>query len=378
MPNPSIKDSIATEVKEIPVLQSRIPSIDGWRALSIAFVVFSHSHMVDWAGDLGRAGGIYGVRFFFVISGFLITWLLLREGAQTGRISLRNFYIRRILRIFPVYYSFLIVCWLLEATGAANNVTSLNQWWLNVFFLGNYGPCQGPTGVLWSLGVEEQFYLLWPILFVSLAFLRRQLLPIGILLFAVVFGPFFRALTVIMKLDGTDIISHRFSFLHHMDMLAIGCLGAVLIWHYPRVLAYTGENWKLSIPLGIVTLFLPFATRNIQGLGIETVFGPTMQAVGFFILMLTSISNPALMLFRPLQWAPVVWLGTISYSLYLWHSIFLTGKYFGDGDNFLVIFGLPISLLVAGLSYHFLELPIVRLRRRYRVNDEISNESKIQ
>jgi peptidoglycan/LPS O-acetylase OafA/YrhL len=103
-----------------------------------------------------------------------------------------------------------------------------------------------------------------------------------------------------------------------------------------------------------------------------------MQAVGFLVLVLTSISHSSLPLFRPLQWAPVVWLGTISYSLYLWHSIFLTGRYFGDGDNLLVIFGLPISVLVAGLSYHFLELPIVGLRRRYRVTDETSGEPKIQ
>jgi peptidoglycan/LPS O-acetylase OafA/YrhL len=224
--------------------------------------------MAHWAGDLGRAGGIYGVRFFFVISGFLITWLLLREKAQTGSVSLRNFYIRRVLRIFPVYYTFLAACWLLEASGAANSVTSSNQWWLNVFFLANYGPCKGPTGVLWSLGVEEQFYLLWPVLFVSLGLSRRRLLPIGLLLSAVVLAPFFRGLTIVMGLDGTDIISHRFSFLHHMDMLAIGCLGALLLWHYPRVLAYTGEKWMTSVTLGLVTLFLPFATRNIQGLGI--------------------------------------------------------------------------------------------------------------
>jgi peptidoglycan/LPS O-acetylase OafA/YrhL len=155
-----------------------------------------------------------------------------------------------------------------------------------------------------------------------------------------------------------------------MNMLAIGCLGALLIWRYPRVLAYTGKKWKLSVTLGLVTLFLPFATRNIQGLRIETVFGPTTQAVGFLVLVLASISQSSLPMFRPLQWAPVVYLGTISYSLYLWHSIFLTGRYFGDGDNFLVSVAWRVSIMVGALSYHFLDLPINGIRRRYRLDNQ--------
>jgi peptidoglycan/LPS O-acetylase OafA/YrhL len=364
------KDQLILQTTDLRHHRGRIPCLDGWRAISISLVVFCHSHLVHWAGDLGRAGGIAGVRFFFVISGFLITWLLLREEATTGRISLRNFYVRRILRIFPVYYTFLMVCWLLEAFGVANNMTNTSQWWLNVFFLANYGSCEGPTGVLWSLGVEEQFYLLWPLFFVGVCLFRRKVISFAILLATMVIAPVLRGLTIVMGMDGTDILSHRFTFLHHMDMLAIGCLGALLIWHYPRVLAYAGAKWKLFVPIGLISLFLPYAARDIQGLGIETVFGPTLQAIGFLCLMLTSVSNPNLALFKPLQWAPVVWLGTISYSLYLWHAVFLTGQYFGDGDNFLVIFGLPISVLVAGLSYHFLELPIVGLRRRFRASND--------
>lgn len=354
----------------IPFLHGRIPCLDGWRALSIALVVFSHSHLVHLAGDLGRAGGGYGVRFFFVISGFLITWLLLREGALAGRVSLVNFYIRRILRIFPVYYTFLAVCWLLEASGAAISVTSSQQWWMNIFFLANYGPSEGPTGVLWSLGVEEQFYLLWPIAFVGLGIRKRNVATFVILGAAIVLAPLFRGLTIFMGMDGTDMISHRFSFLHHMDMLAVGCLGAFSIWHFPSILVWIRAHLKLAISCGVIFLSLPFAARNIQGLGIETVVGPTMQAFGFLLLVLSSITAPSLPLFRPLQWAPVVWLGTISYSLYLWHAPFLTGRYFGDGNNILVNFGLPVSILVAALSYHLLELPILGLRRRYRVNDE--------
>ena len=372
------KDTVIIKMSALPFMGGRIPSLDGWRACSIALVVFSHSNLVHWGGDLGRACGGYGVRFFFVISGFLITLLMLREAAQRGRISLRNFYVRRILRIFPVYYTLLAVCWILEASGAANQMTSSSQWWMNVLFLANYGPCKGPTGVLWSLGVEEQFYLLWPVSFVGLGLSKRKFLSFGLLIFAVVLAPFIRAMTILKGLDGTDILSHRFSFLHHMDMLAMGCLGALLIWHYPKIHTFAGAKWKVVVPLGLGFIFLPFAARNIQGIGIETVFGPTIQAMGFLLLLLSSISNPTLALFQPLQWKPVVWFGTISYSLYLWHSVFLTGRYFGDGDNLLVIYGLPVSVLVAALSYHLLELPIVGIRRRFRAPDQNRVEAKTQ
>lgn len=369
MIKPLDKNSVMMQMPDIPLMRGRIPCLDGWRACSIALVVFSHSRIVHWAGDLGPFCGIFGVRFFFVISGFLITWLLLREGGLTGNISLRNFYIRRMLRIFPVYYTFLATCWLLEATGIAINITSSSQWCLSAFFLANYGPCKGPTGGLWSLGVEEQFYLLWPLMFVGLGLYRKKGLPVGLLITAIVVAPILRGLKIVMDLNEAGIFGHRFSFFHHMDMLAIGCLGALLVWHYPGILHWIGTKWKSVVPLSLFSLSLPFLARDIQGLGIETVFGPTMQALGLLFLVLSSISSPTLVIFRILHWQPIVWLGTISYSLYLWHSVFLTGRYFGDNGSILVFLGLPVGVLVAALSYHYLEMPILGLRRRYRVND---------
>lgn len=346
----------------------RIKCLDGWRALSIFLVVFSHSHIVSMAGDLGRSGGSYGVRFFFVISGFLITLLMLKEINLTGKISLKNFYIRRLLRIFPVYFAYIIVCLLLETSGVANKVTNSHQWLLNIIFLANYGECTGPTGVLWSLGVEEQFYLIWPLLFVRFNLMNKKVLPVLLLACAIIIAPVFRGLTITKKLDDWTILSHRFSFLHHMDMLAIGCLGAIIIWRNPKISSLFVTKWRLVLPLSIMLLTIPYAARNIQGLGIETVFGPTMQAFGFLLLLVLSISYPSLIYFKPLQYAPVVWLGTISYSLYLWHSVFLTGRYFGDGENLLIYIGFPVSLCVAALSYYFLELPIMGMRSRYRIN----------
>ena len=142
---------------------TKLPSLDGWRAVSIGLVLVQHSTMAagfppaltPWIKrfDLGSLG----VQFFFVISGFLITWLLLQEQARHGRISLKHFYLRRALRILPVYFFYLFVLGCLTRYEQPGYL-----WAANLTFTTNYfWPPEG-TAHFWSLGVEEQFYLLWP------------------------------------------------------------------------------------------------------------------------------------------------------------------------------------------------------------------------
>jgi peptidoglycan/LPS O-acetylase OafA/YrhL len=143
----------------------RLPSLDGLRAISIVIVVGAHA-----VGTFGAPGwlqplaffinGSLGVRIFFCISGFLITYLLLQERKHTGLIDLKAFYVRRALRILPAAYAFIAVLAILTAAGllrlpACNFVTALT-------FTKNYGCVVLADAHLWSLGVEEQFYLLWP------------------------------------------------------------------------------------------------------------------------------------------------------------------------------------------------------------------------
>jgi peptidoglycan/LPS O-acetylase OafA/YrhL len=158
--------------------QKKLPSLDGWRAVSIALVLIAHSKYaagfpamlgsaLDGFNANGIAPGSLGVRFFFVISGFLITWLLLQEQAKHGVISLKHFYLRRALRILPVYFLYLFVLGFLT-----HYSQPASDWLTNLTFTTNYFWPPEPTAHLWSLGVEEQFYLLWPGLLVLL--LHRQ------------------------------------------------------------------------------------------------------------------------------------------------------------------------------------------------------------
>lgn len=353
-----------SQTPSIPQLEGRLPSLDGWRAISIGLVLFAHSRVSPAWHDLAFYCGSLGVRFFFVISGFLITWLLLREGTRRNEVSLINFYARRVIRIFPVYYVYLGTCWLLDAAGLLNAGPQWQQWF-NFFFLANYGPCEGVTGVLWSLGVEEQFYLVWPVVFTLFHFFLKKKAALAALATVIALAPLMRAVGLLNGLsESTHFLFHRFSFIFQMDILAWGCAGAVIAWNWPGVTKFIVRHTVPVFVFSTILIVLPYAARGIDGLGIETVFAPSLQACGFILLILASTAKPEFLPFRPLNTGPIVWLGVISYSLYLWHSLFTSDLLSNCGvPQDLWIF---ISIAVAAASYHLLESPLLRLRKSYR------------
>ena len=168
-----------------------IPTLDGWRALAIAFVLFSHGYP-----SLERVGflelyfreplGIFGVEIFFALSGFLITTKLLQEEEKKGSISLQNFYIRRAFRILPASLMFILFVALLSYIGSVPSVTP-GRILSTILFFANYSTAQ-PTYYLahfWSLAVEEHFYLIWPAILVACT--TRHRLKVAIL-FALAFA----------------------------------------------------------------------------------------------------------------------------------------------------------------------------------------------
>lgn len=345
---------------------ARLPSLDGLRALSIGLVLFAHSHPTEELQKLAFFCGNLGVRIFFVISGFIITWLLLQEEKSSGDVSLKNFYIRRIARIFPAYYTYLAAVFLLDHAGLINSGGNIQKL-LNILFLANYGPCEGPTGVLWSLGVEEQFYLIWPGVFIIFRlFTEKRIAPI-ILLGVIACSPILRGINVLCwKNQETYFWLHRFSFLFQMDIIAWGCLGAIVAFHWSQAVQYLAKYGVIVLLFALSIITLPYTAREYDGYGIETVFGPTLEAIGTLLIIIVGVAKSDYSVFRILNLRPVIWLGTISYSLYLWHSIF-------TGD-LLPQCGIPQSLWIpasigaAMISYYLIELPFVRYRKNLRWN----------
>ncbi|HEX8459838.1 MAG TPA: acyltransferase, partial [Segetibacter sp.] len=146
-------------------MKEYIPSLNGLRAISIFFVLFAHVLLKNFNFS-ENPGGQIGVNIFFVISGYLITLLLLREEENNGFISLKNFFIRRTIRIFPIYYILLLVYLILEIAGILR--FSTNSWIASItytkYFLHEKNG-DWESGHLWSLSIEEHFYLIWPLVF---------------------------------------------------------------------------------------------------------------------------------------------------------------------------------------------------------------------
>jgi peptidoglycan/LPS O-acetylase OafA/YrhL len=316
----------------------RIPSLDGLRAISITLVILSH--LVKWKHVSVQVIGSYGdlgVQVFFVLSGYLITNLLLREYERSSTISLQDFYIRRAFRIFPAAFVFLGVVIVLywhqmrwyHVAAAVLYVANMDIWRPWIF------------GHLWSLSIEEQFYLLWPF-----ALKKWHRNKTTVLLCVFMATPVFRAALYAFKVHN-GIVGSLPVF---ADQLAIGCLLAIFAPRIPKISGY------LALVMVLATIFIPWfpATSAGRSLFMLFVLRPLLN-VSAAGVVLHVIQVP----YRALNWTPVAWLGKISYSLYLWQELFCSNASLHLG-YFLAI---P-ALACACLSYYLVEQPMLRLRER--------------
>jgi peptidoglycan/LPS O-acetylase OafA/YrhL len=351
----------------------KLPSLDGWRAVSIALVLICHSTYTPGFPTVSKtlfdccdAVGIWGVRFFFVISGFLITHLLIQEQAERGFISLKNFYARRALRILPVCYFYLFVLGFF--THYAQNAT---MWAANLTFTTNFFIILDPlpTRHLWSLGVEEQFYLLWPVLlgiFISRADDVSKLARILIL--PVIIAPTVRLLHYKQLYPaGWEFLFANSSFFARFDSLAYGCLAALWFNHGRLSLEnlYRKHPGKIVVA-GVLLIFSPWLLPFHGRFG-ATCFD-SLQAIGFTFLLLQSLLLPERGFYRALNWRWVRHLGVLSYSIYIWQQMFCgtDAAVFGLTSAWWLRFPTWIltALLAAHASYYLLEKPLLKLRAR--------------
>jgi peptidoglycan/LPS O-acetylase OafA/YrhL len=342
-----------------------IPSLDGLRALSIILVILSHGawffglrieynpffHFI--VGD-----GTHGVAVFFVISGYLITNLLLREVRTTGTISLTRFYFRRSMRIFPPFYVFMAVMaifwaihWIPEHWPSF--LAALTYTW--AYYPHAHGYYIHHT---WSLSIEEQFYLLWP-LSVLLFYRRQKLIAVSMLM--ILGMPVLRLAIyfVVPFLRGTEY------FMIHgwADTIMVGCLLALLKGR-PRWETWCQvyiNGWTAPVMAIIAFLFnpwlrtiLPRKAAGVFALGIS----PTITALcigGFMIYVVEHTDSVAA---KILNNRVIRHIGVVSYSLYLWQEIFTARQ------MPVLPWGFLGALAVAEISFWCVERPSLRLRAR--------------
>ena len=329
----------------------RLPALDGLRAVSILLVIFSHvlqtyhwQHAVPFVWRLNP--GATGVSVFFVISGYLITTLLLREQVQHQRISLKGFYLRRFFRIVPAYLVFLAVVALLTLGGVLE-VHGLH-FVAALLYVTNYVPTDWPLLHTWSLSVEQQFYLLFPLL---LMHSRRPTLT-TVLCLTLGLSLLARLLNQVLALWPLDA---TYSFEGRADMLAFGCLCAVFQQQAPLTL----QNRLARVALPTSALLLCIALALPLGAARTLVFN-TLIGLAVSLVIHACTRQPAGWLAQWLSTWPLQMIGLMSYSLYLWQQLWLAPEL-----QLTLPTALAGTLASGAASYWLVEKTALRLRATF-------------
>lgn len=349
---------------------SYFPDFNGLRFIAFLIVFVSHtfkSESIDGTilhdvVEFIKVPGYIGVSFFFTLSGFLISYLLIRENIKLGRINLIQFYKRRILRIWPLYYAVLIVGFLFYPYFASTFISNYSEsacLWCYVFFLSNFdniynGPPLGiGLGPTWSLSVEEQFYAFWPFIILVL-FKANQLKSI------------IAVLLVIVLLNVLFIIHPFHTFSAIIELFSGALLAFVFIYHrnlFAKLVELSRVKIILLYILGISCIFI-YAEANI--------FAFRLFFIAFFcfILLEQTLCKNSIFKLRRLKY--IDYLGKISYGLYMWHMhalliVYAIFKYVSINEvlkDYLVIpvSGLCLCIVISHISFKYFELPFLRFK----------------
>ena len=338
----------------------QLPSFNGWRAFSILLVLCQHTPFTvgfpsQYSSLVYRIfDGNLGVRFFFTISGFLITWLMVKEEKEFGFISLKNFYLRRAFRILPVYLACILVMALIHLAGISRQKGVV--WFQLLTFTRNFYGTGHAECVLsahfWSLSVEEQFYFAWPIIFRLLGCASPRRIYFLIFLIVIATGWKIYALLGLYNRHLSFLFEEDSTFLY-LDCIAYGCIGAILLDTNARGLKIFFE--RFSLPVFLLSSLLLLAPK-VVGLGVA------IQSFGFIFLLLQSVLMPEFKPFNLLNHRWLVGIGILSYSLYIWQQLVFVLWPFPK----LWFLALPMTFAIAWLSYRFLETPFFALRSKLR------------
>jgi peptidoglycan/LPS O-acetylase OafA/YrhL len=332
----------------------RIPSLDGLRAVSISLVVIYHIWGARFPGYLMSTGNL-GVRIFFVISGFLISGILLKEMDSTGKVSLKKFYTRRALRIFPAFYVYCIAVGVSASLGAIQlhkgDLIEAATYVINFF----PGPEQSVyVKHIWSLCVEEQFYLIWPAVLCFAGKKRGLMAACGCVLVV----PLIRLAYWFFVPSFHDVLDRRFETV--ADALATGCLltgGQAMLSKLPAYNAFLRSKYFLVVPVAIY-LDANFVANHPR---LYLLLGETVLNIGIALCIDRWVRYPGGVVGRILNSSALTGIGVMSYSLYLWQQPFVSPE---SADFIRFPLGVILACVVSLGSFFLIETPFQRLKTR--------------
>jgi peptidoglycan/LPS O-acetylase OafA/YrhL len=322
----------------------RIPTLDGWRGIAILLVLVDHGlAALHFTPITGRTTGQHGVSVFFVLSGFLITSRLTAEKQTTGAIDLRRFYVRRFFRLMPAAWLYLCFAFVM-AMESADKIQGAINCSAALLFFRNYSylivPSDWLTGHFWTLSIEEQFYIVWPSM---LAFAGARIARWAAVLAAAVIAIYrFAHWSTLMSLpaEHTQVTQLR------ADALLMGCAVALFM---PSIRPYL-RDW----------MALPLAAAFAVCVARYHLLVPLHESL-IIALLLAVTSSSQSRIFSFLDYRPIAFLGTISYSLYLWQQPCTSIAYLGPVQFPIAVVALACLALA---SYYLVEKRFIALGHR--------------
>jgi peptidoglycan/LPS O-acetylase OafA/YrhL len=376
------------------------PNLNSIRFIAALAVMIHHIELTKyWFGQpniyrtsfVGGVFGQLGIILFFVLSGFLITYLLLLEQRETNRISIKNFYIRRILRIWPLYYLIITLSLFIIPNIHVMDVPGYSEEIHNNFFAKVFMFLMFVPNLVyaiykhvpyaeqaWSVGVEEQFYLIWPAL---LSLVVRKNKTLNMLLGVIGVYTLIKITAIILHNnhpgDATIESFYQFWMNFCIDCMAIGGIAAYLLFYKKDKILNLLYDKYLQI-----SLYITIAYITVRGIAVPY-FNYEFYAIMFAVLILNLSSNKKTVL--TLEYKPISYLGKISYGLYMYHNIMLVlalNLVLGfspdilhslSGNIIYYCIAICLTILASALSYEFFEKRFIKAKIRY--SEIISGEN---
>jgi peptidoglycan/LPS O-acetylase OafA/YrhL len=334
----------------------RIPSLDGLRAISIFIVLLAHfNHFWHFRVlDLLVNAGIAGVYIFFVISGFLITTLLIKEKAKSSSVNLKKFYVRRVLRIVPL--SIIYVLAIIIISLFINKPEIRANYWIPALYLSNISGLGAVSYVFvhyWSLSAEEQYYVLIP------SFFKLNTSKFKLILLLIFFSSFlFRVLST--RFNDVLIFQLLVDITRNLDGLLIGSYLA-MVYSENRIPLNFFKRYKHLINIVGFALIL-FLNHETDVIYLKIFANHSFYSFIIAILVVNNIQPSTDYFYRFLNHRFVIKIGVISYSIYIWQQLFSSGII-----PFPSYVNLALAILMAFISYHFLETPFLKIKDKFKI-----------